>query len=150
VYATKVVKMMATMKMMTVVVAALQRLQEGRREGIIVFGGDGLTAVQGQWEEGHCKVAHVGEPPPSRCGLVVLMGVTQANLMGLVRTMNMMRKIALVTMVVRAREQGGIDGGNGNDDAMVQPNDHIAIADLALEKVLTAHANVRKGSTTKQ
>ena len=62
----------------------------------------------------------------------------------------MMRKIALVTMVVRAREQGGIDGGNGNDDAMVQPNDHIAIADLALEKVLTAHANVRKGSTTKQ
>ena len=60
--------MTATMKMMTVVVAALQRLQEGRREGIIVFGGDGLTAVQGQWEESHRKVARVGEPLPSRCG----------------------------------------------------------------------------------
>jgi hypothetical protein len=69
------------------------------------------------------------------------MGVTQANLTGLVPTMNMMRKIALVTMVVRGREQGGIDEGNGNDDAMVQPNARIAIVDMALENVLTDYDN---------
>ena len=55
--------------------------------------------------------------------------------------MNMMRKIALVTMVVRGREQEGIDEGNGNDDAIAQPNARIAIVDLALEKVLTNYDN---------
>ena len=53
----------------------------------------------------------------------------------------MMHKIALVTMVVRGRKQEGIDGGNGNNDAMVQPNARIAMVDLALEKVLTDYDN---------
>ena len=72
------------------------------------------------------------------------------NLMGLVRTMNMVCKIALVMMVMRGGGQGGSDRGNGNDDAMAQPNARFVIVDLALEKVLTAHANVREGSVTKQ
>ncbi len=63
--------------------------------------------------------------------------------------MNTVHKITLVTMVMREGGRGGSDGGNGNDIAMVQPNACISIVDLALEKVLTTHANVRKGSTTK-
>jgi len=64
--------------------------------------------------------------------------------------MNTARKIALVAMVVRGGGRGGSDGGDGGDDAMAQSNARIAIVDLALEKVLTAHAHVRKGSTTKR
>ena len=64
--------------------------------------------------------------------------------------MNTVHKITLVTMVVRGGGRGGSDRGNGYNDAMVQPNACIAIVNLVLEKVLTTHANVRKGSTTKQ
>ncbi len=64
--------------------------------------------------------------------------------------MNTVHKIAFVAMVVRGRGRGGSDGGNDHNDAMAQPNAHcIVIMDLALEKVLTAQANVRKGITTK-
>jgi hypothetical protein len=72
------------------------------------------------------------------------------DLTGFVRTMNTARKIALVAMVVRGGGRGGSDRGDGGDDAMAQPNTRIAIVDLALEKVLTALAHVRKGSTMKR
>jgi hypothetical protein len=70
--------------------------------------------------------------------------------MGFVQRMNTVHKITLVTMVARGGGRGGSDGGNGYNDAMVQPNACITIVDLVLEKVLTTHTNVRKGSTTKQ
>ena len=72
------------------------------------------------------------------------------DMTGFVRTMNTARKIALVAMVVRRGGRRGSGGGDCDDDAMAQPNARIAIVDLALEKVLTAHAHVRKGSTTKR
>jgi hypothetical protein len=53
----------------------------------------------------------------------------------------------LVATTVRGGDQGGSGGGNCNNDAVAQPNACIAIIDLALEKVLSAHAHVRKGST---
>ncbi|KAL3816849.1 hypothetical protein ACHAXA_005127 [Cyclostephanos tholiformis] len=61
-----------------------------------------------------------------------------------VRTLNTARKIALVAMVVRDRRQGN----SGNNASALTAR--IAIVDLALEKVLTAHAHVRKGTTTKR
>jgi len=58
-------------------------------------------------------------------------------------------RITLVTIVVRGGGRGESYGGNGNDDAMAQPNTCVTIINLVLEKVLTVHANARKGSMTK-
>ncbi len=67
---------------------------------------------------------------------------TAYDLSGFVRTMNTARKIALVAMVAR-------DGRRSGENA-TESTARIAIVDLALEKVLTAHAHIRKGSTTKR
>ena len=89
------------------------------------------------------------------------------DMTGFVRTMNTARKIALIAMVVPIEEDGQHHAGNENnndgkkdgvaeeDATMTTPMKsgnirRIAIVDLALEKVLTAHAHVRKGNTAKR
>ena len=83
--------------------------------------------------------------------------------------MNTARKIALIAMVVPIEDDGqhagsddinndGKKDGVAEEDAtMTTPMKssssnvrRIAIVDLALEKVLTAHAHVRKGNTAKR
>ena len=77
-------------------------------------------------------------------GVVRFPVPTAYDMSGFVRTMNTVRKMALVAMVVRDRRRSG-SGHNATE-----LNTRIAIVDLALEKVLTAHAHIRKGSTTKR
>ena len=91
------------------------------------------------------------------------------DMTGFVRTMNTARKIALIAMVVPIEDDGqhagsddinndGTKDGVAEEDAtMTTPMKssssnirRIAIVDLALEKVLTAHAHVRKGNTSKR
>jgi hypothetical protein len=99
------------------------------------------------------------------------------DMTGFVRTMNTARKIALIAMVVPIEEDvqhacndenndGKKDGAEEEEEdaTMMTPMKsssssssssssnirRIAIVDLALEKVLTAHAHVRKGNTSKR
>ena len=90
------------------------------------------------------------------------------DMTGYVRTMNTARKIALIAMVVPIEDDGQHAGDDINNDGkkdgvaeedatMTTPMKssssnirRIAIVDLALEKVLTAHAHVRKGNTAKR
>jgi hypothetical protein len=84
------------------------------------------------------------------------------DMTGFVRTMNTARKIALIAMVVTTIEDDDNTTGNKDDkeeeeDAptIMTPRNNttirrIAIVDLALEKVLTAHAHIRKGNTAKR
>ena len=86
------------------------------------------------------------------------------DMTGFVRTMNTARKIALIAMVVTTTiEDDNNNTGNKDDkeeeeDAItiMTPRNNtttvrrIAIVDLALEKVLTAHAHIRKGNTAKR
>lgn len=83
------------------------------------------------------------------------------DMTGFVRTMNTARKIALIAVVVTIEdEQHGNDDNTGEKDdkkedtTIKTPRNNtirrIAIVDLALEKVLTAHAHIRKGNTAKR
>ncbi len=72
------------------------------------------------------------------------------NMMEFVWTMNTACNIALKAMAVRGGGQRGSIGGNCNNDAGAQLNVRIAIADLALKKVLNVHEHVRNGSRGKQ
>ncbi|KAL3788484.1 hypothetical protein ACHAW5_002543 [Stephanodiscus triporus] len=121
-------------------------LYDGRREdrhsfaGLRVYGSVRSHRGGDYYDEVSC---HIDADSTSEWGGVVRFPMPSAyDLAGFVRTMNTARKIALVAMVAR-----GGRGGRCGDKSNIAT---IAFVDLALEKVLTAHAHVRKGSTTKR